>query len=292
MEVVALKNEGFVPLPEIYQVELVGGKCQLRCISCPVSASDVPREKPFFDFQLLKEMVRRGDFDNTFFVELQGYGEPALHPECNEIARFLQAQGLLVGCSTNLLLLQDFLFFIEEVTVSYDDEVYRQNRNEEMFHRNLNLLLTERTKKGLPTHIQVVMQKGREPEMLELYKELKQKYQSRHVLIQMVDDYFTEFDNPVPTPFCINPFFSVSVWSDGEVVACCFDWKKVLSYGNLNNQSLKEIWNGERHKALADRWKTGNLHPHCRRCCLRSPFALHWRFIVEYRKNHLLRIGK
>lgn len=43
---------------------------------------------------------------------------------------------------------------------------------------------------------------------------------------------------------CPYPFYSLIINSDGEVTVCCADWKRKLIIGNLNKQSLKEIWNG------------------------------------------------
>ena len=35
------------------------------------------------------------------------------------------------------------------------------------------------------------------------------------------------------------------VWFDGKVNPCDADYKSYLSYGNFNDKTIKEIWNGE-----------------------------------------------
>lgn len=38
------------------------------------------------------------------------------------------------------------------------------------------------------------------------------------------------------------------IGEDGKVVLCCMDWKREVVLGDLNNQTVKEIWQGERKK--------------------------------------------
>ena len=47
-------------------------------------------------------------------------------------------------------------------------------------------------------------------------------------------------------PVCLAPFGSMCVLADGRVVLCCQDWVHEETYGDLNVQSLPEVWNGDR----------------------------------------------
>ena len=42
------------------------------------------------------------------------------------------------------------------------------------------------------------------------------------------------------------------VWFDGKVNPCDADYKSYLSYGNFNDKTIKEIWNGEIIKKLRE----------------------------------------
>lgn len=69
---------------------------------------------------------------------------------------------------------------------------------------------------------------------------------------------------------CPYSFYSLIVNSDGEVTACCADWKRKLVIGDLKYQSFKEIWNGEK---LRNFWMTllkgeKNSYEMCRKCLL------------------------
>lgn len=41
---------------------------------------------------------------------------------------------------------------------------------------------------------------------------------------------------------CRYPFTHMTVRNDGSCVVCCADWLKELCYGNVNKNTLKEIW--------------------------------------------------
>lgn len=40
---------------------------------------------------------------------------------------------------------------------------------------------------------------------------------------------------------CLAPLFQIIVNAKGRVVLCCYDWKGLYTYGDLNNQSLEDI---------------------------------------------------
>lgn len=52
-----------------------------------------------------------------------------------------------------------------------------------------------------------------------------------------------EFKEPI---VCADPFSRLSVNFDGSVSICCVDWSHGTVVGNLNNESLESIWNGEK----------------------------------------------
>jgi radical SAM protein with 4Fe4S-binding SPASM domain len=47
---------------------------------------------------------------------------------------------------------------------------------------------------------------------------------------------------------CPDPFSRLSVNFDGSVSVCCVDWSHGTVIGDLNNETLEEVWNGERLK--------------------------------------------
>ncbi|MDD4939035.1 MAG: SPASM domain-containing protein [Candidatus Omnitrophica bacterium] len=65
------------------------------------------------------------------------------------------------------------------------------------------------------------------------------------------------------------PFTMMSILWDGDVVSCCNDWKKENVLGNVKEESLLEIWRGEKYQDF--RGKIYNQKPSgvgfiCKRC--------------------------
>lgn len=57
---------------------------------------------------------------------------------------------------------------------------------------------------------------------------------------------------------CPDPFSKLSVNTDGTVSVCCVDWSHGLIMGNVCENSMEEIWNGEEFKKIRQIHITGN----------------------------------
>lgn len=55
---------------------------------------------------------------------------------------------------------------------------------------------------------------------------------------------------------------------DGIVTVCCADWKRRLVIGDLNYESMKEIWNGQKLHHLWMEFAAGRKNDceACRKC--------------------------
>lgn len=64
-------------------------------------------------------------------------------------------------------------------------------------------------------------------------------------------------------PTCLNPFLHLHISNDGTAKACCV---ANIPFGNINEQSLEEIWNGEAINKLRDKFRGGKTDPRCAVC--------------------------
>ncbi len=81
------------------------------------------------------------------------------------------------------------------------------------------------------------------------------------------------------TQLCLNPWMSVSVQADGDVIPCCFSFGKDVVYGNLKDQSLREIWTTSPVlQEFRNSHLTQTYHDICSKCYMRSPVSLHLDF--------------
>jgi radical SAM protein with 4Fe4S-binding SPASM domain len=290
----------FIDLPAIYQVELVGGVCQLKCSYCPVSKGEVPRRNRYFDFNLLKEMFRRGDFEHTFYFELHMYGESMLHPQFETIVGWLKSNvKQLIGLSTNLIEFSECLNLFDALTISCDTQSYRKGRNFDIFRMNLEKLFKIRRDK--PIDIQFVECVNPDDELVEVQKfvsSLIEKYNNRNVIVRSAPECFTQSVDLtlLHSDPCINPFISVSIQSDGDVVSCCFCWDKSYPnvYGNILDTTLSEVWQHSETRRVLLSHISGEgmvLTGKCSECLVHSPALLHWRFLCNYAKIGMMRFG-
>lgn len=92
-------------LPKFLQIEPVG-QCNLRCQMCPIQyRRDGPPHGPpaFMDFNLFMQLLDQ--FPGLEQLQLQGLGEPMMHPRFFDMVECAVARGIKVSTNTNATLL-------------------------------------------------------------------------------------------------------------------------------------------------------------------------------------------
>lgn len=156
------------PMPRFVQIEPVG-QCNLRCQMCAIQfRRDGPPHGPlaflaFEDFQRLVEGF--GDIDE---LQLQGLGEPTMHPRFFDMVAWASARGIRVSTNSNLTLWsrrrarQCVESGLAALHVSLDaatPELYERIRRGARFSkviRNLRRVMAARAAVGSPLHVRVV----------------------------------------------------------------------------------------------------------------------------------------
>ena len=93
------------PLPSFVQIEPVG-QCNLRCQMCPIQfRTDGPPNGPpaFMAFETFTRLVDQIPTMNE--LQLQGLGEPMMHPRFFDMVAYAAARGVEVSTNSNLTLL-------------------------------------------------------------------------------------------------------------------------------------------------------------------------------------------
>lgn len=67
---------------------------------------------------------------------------------------------------------------------------------------------------------------------------------------------------------CPFPFYNLMINVNGDVTACCVDWNKATRVGNVFEEPLKSIWNGNKMRDLRclHILRKRDLNPSCRNC--------------------------
>ena len=156
------------PLPRFVQIEPVG-QCNLRCQMCPIQfRKDGPPHGPlaFLPFDDFKRLVEGfGDIDE---LQLQGLGEPTMHPRFFDMVAWASARGIRVSTNTNLTLWSErrarqcVASGLATLHVSLDaatPELYERIRRGAHFGkviRNLRRVMRARQEAAAPLHVRLV----------------------------------------------------------------------------------------------------------------------------------------
>lgn len=92
-------------------------------------------------------------------------------------------------------------------------------------------------------------------------------YYGDRVSLAMEDDERVRVKD-VKRRACRYPFTHLTIKSDGEVVVCCADWARKTVVGDVNKNTLQEIWNSKlmyEFRCMMLRTK-GEAHEWCRKC--------------------------
>ena len=87
------------PLPSFVQIEPVG-QCNLRCRMCPIAYRNEGERPAFMPLETFCRLIEQ--FPALRELQLQGMGEPFLHPRFLDMVRFAAARGIEVSTNTNL----------------------------------------------------------------------------------------------------------------------------------------------------------------------------------------------
>ena len=59
--------------------------------------------------------------------------------------------------------------------------------------------------------------------------------------------------------YCTIPFWRAWILHNGDMVLCCVDWERTNVFGNINDNSIKEIWNSAAYKQFRKRMKERDI---------------------------------
>lgn len=270
--------------------------CNLRCPMCPqsVGANETNgfMEMDLYD-RIIDEARHYAREINLFFR-----GESLMHKGLYEMIEKCERAGIAAHINTNATLWRDDAIrnllddAPSKVTISFDSgepEAYEQMRKGASFDKTLDRtlnFLTEKRRRRL-TKPYVVMQ------VIQLWNDGFEPGAA-----PMIPDHFrTRFDGlPVdewdtfwahgwagtmedadfysarphgPSYFPCNWLWkSMAIYWDGRVPACCADFGEDQIMGDVNTESLLDIWNGEAYRAIRRAHVAGDLNAYklCRGC--------------------------
>jgi len=238
------KSNWFGDVPPFTNVEInICGICNRKCFFCPKANRDLfPNLKEFISLEFYEKIMKElASVNFTGRISFCGLSEPFIHKGLRELVE--TTKRYCPDCFLDILTNGDYCK-VENV--------------KELFESGLD-------------NIKVSMYDG--PERIPHFKKIQEgcklsdeQFVLRERYLSAEQDFGLTITNkgglvnlpeydivPLKEPLkrsCHYPFHKVVVDYNGDVVTCPCDYDKRLLVGNLNTESIFDIWNSEQVKAL------------------------------------------
>lgn len=279
----------FEPVPLIDQIELTN-YCPMECHFCPRGIpGGITRPLGRMRIELFESLLDQlPERQKTYHpLELDLMGESLLHPEVDKFVSAASQRGLPTELSVNPSLLTPGLSRrlirsgISRLVISLDgmDNATLMNiRGKcavyDKAKANLSALFMIADERDVPPEIIIQMidldrNKPQQQMFLETWGNTGKSFVTAYVKpLDGIDPDTGRVPEKSPRFLCTYPFTSVSVLWDGSVVPCCRDANGRYVLGNLNRQTLREIWRGSKAGQLREAYRKdvfgrGHLCEHC-----------------------------
>ena len=242
--------------------------CNIRCIMCFQVDESFSGNKEFMgnmDFELFKKVIDDAENAGIQAVTLSGRGEPTLHPRFGDMLDYCKGKFFDLKMNTNATRLNETLMHkIIEAGVtdlvfsvdSYEKDEYEKIRVLGKFDEVLKNIkefkeINDRhSDSKCATRISGV--KIDKSQNIEEFTKFCKNNVDHVVMVEMSERWDT-YNNPIENAGvhpCNFLWGEMYVWYDGKCNPCDVDYKSELLVGNIKENSIKQIWNGEQYKKL------------------------------------------
>lgn len=255
--------------PPILQIEPTN-VCNADCICCPSSRSSRPRGH--MEFSLFRRIIDEASKIGVNSIFLFLHGEPMLHSKIVNMLRYIKMNGLSFHLTTNGITFDErkiraifrsgvdngdhVSFSIQGASKEVHDKITRRKSYEKVVN-NIRLFLDLRRElnvKGpiIETVFYIMPENRHEAhryfqkwsgvvDHVRLSGEISQSF------AQYKQDTETSI---VRTTACVNLWQKMTIGWNGDVILCCNDVDGELILGNLDEQSISEVWNSKKLLAI------------------------------------------
>lgn len=237
--------------------------CNVRCICCSTMRST--RKRGFMDFDLFKKIIDDAVQNKIQRVHLYLHGEPMLHPKIVEMIGFIKNRGLAVHLTTNgMLFNRNKIIAILNTRVDFADhfvfsilggseEVHesimkRVNHKRVMENISTFLALRKECHMNGPVIETIFYPMPENQHEVGLYLEAYRGYVDHARVAGSISSSFSQYDASNESlqikprvRTCSQLWERLTVFWNGDVTICPQDLDGNRVYGNLAEQSIREV---------------------------------------------------
>ena len=260
--------------------------CNLRCPFCHQVDDDFTSNQQMMgkmDLSLFKKIIDEAHDSGTQAITLTCRGEPTLPPQIGEMLEYCSCKFIELKMNTNATRLNEKLIHqilksgMTELVFSVDSH-YKEEFESLRVGANFELVVSNVKKfkeirdRDYPNSACITRASGvqvgkQDPEK---FKKFWQPFVDHVVMVNMLYrwDIYNNTKNLSSKGFCHYLCRSLSIYFDGSVIPCDADYEGRLSLGSIKDNSIREIWNGEKYDNLINAHKDGRRDKHvpCDRC--------------------------
>ncbi len=281
----------------IFNIELTN-RCPFKCVMC-ARTNNMTRAQGLMEFDLFQRAIDEFVATNPQAarqseVWLHGFGESLVHPEVAKFMRYASDRGIQTALSINPLMLTERV--AHDLLAAnpahlycsldgHDNASFEQIRGVknayDLSKQRLLDFLKQKVDGGYQTRITLSMINF--PLNEGSIQQLGDYWRSIPGIDEFLSKSFINWDGnaqdinvlaasqpAIPQKShvtCDFPWRRMTIKWDGDVVPCCLDYDKRYVLGNLNHQTLAEIWNGSPMQALRQEFISNEVtNPLCRNC--------------------------
>lgn len=270
-----LKRKTMEVFPKRIEIELASA-CNLRCVYCPRKYLNDLND--FIQPDLFKRIIDEASAYPGTIIVMHRRGESLLHPDFVEICDYIKDKFHEIQIATNAVLLDDnkskaLIDSVTFISFSLDvPEVFDKTRipaKYSLVENNINRFL-ELNRNKVKTQVSMVRTQKTPPENPERFKKI---WAGKVDRIRIYEEHsrggrfgslsFSRGERKT----CTMPFYEILVYANGKVGRCNHDWNNDYAIGDLNDKSIKGIWNSGYYKDLRAQQRSLNITDNvCKNC--------------------------
>lgn len=258
--------------PEIEGIEITN-ICNFRCSMCTINY--MTRKKEVMSFEKFKKYVDQL-YPSNDYLYYHFIGDPLVNPDVSRMISYVKSKGHKTGLLTNGGLLTEekskeiIEAGLDALGISFEivERTFNKTRRGGNFQQvKMNILnflnIKKKIRSGKPkVEIHSITFPNCEKEVKQATKFWQGKVDVVHNRllhswagdIPQIVEFFQNSgmlsNSKNGMRICRFPWLTMIILVDGRVIPCCVDYDAKYVVGDLNKESLKEIWNGKKMVAL------------------------------------------